>query len=216
MTPIRPGNIFGDMGVKEVFNLVIELLRESKAVSNFALIGKLALIPQVPSITSTLDIDFMALIENFEIFKEELKAYGFQTEEVKLPNGGMLIRFWQKETRVPVDVFEAKEAWQERIVRDALWIDFMGQRIPIARKEGILALKIAFYRDFKDREPVKILLKDPQLDRAYLNELLEQAGLQSKLATIARRVGVEICYTENKSKKMNTKLPPSFSPGHWK
>ena len=190
--------------MKETLIAAVKILRESKTVEDFALIGKLALIPQVASITSTLDIDFLAIIKNTEEFQKELKTLGFKTGKIKLPNKATLIRFWNKKKRIPVDVFEAKEAWQKKIVKDAFQIRFFNTEIPIARKEGILVLKIAFYRDFKDRDAVRILLEDQTLDRIYFERLLNQAGLTDQFQTIARKIW--------HTPKKNPKNPLSFGP----
>ena len=199
--------------MKDTFNHAIKILKASEAVRDFALIGKLALVPQVASITSTLDIDFLAILIDPELFEEELKQYGFQVGRVDLPEGGLLIRFWEEDRKIPIDVFNATSQWQEKIIQDALRIKFMNQEVPIARKEGVLVLKIAFFRDFKDRETVRMLLEDPQLDRRYFWQLLTEANLTERFESIVKRVGVKGWQTKEPNAQGNYKCIPPCDPG---
>ncbi len=186
---------------KQEFINALEILEKSPHIESFALIGKLGLIPQVPNITPTLDIDFLADINSPELFEKDLKRIGFCTGKIELPEGGYLIRFWREEAKIPIDIFKATKNWQKRIIKDALNISFLGKLLPIARKEGILALKIAYYRDFKDREAVKLLLEDTKIDYSYLMSLLKEADILSRFKFLIQELGVQPVWEKEEEDK---------------
>lgn len=145
-------------------------------VKDWTLVGKLALAPQV-EILPTVDLDFLVAFLDFEGLEKRLRFLSFKVAVVDLSGGKRLLRFWKEEDLIPVDLIEAKFPWEHLVIRDSLVLEVFERLVKVARKEDILVI---YYRDFKDRTDLELLLKASDLDEERVEFLAKQAGVLEK------------------------------------
>ena len=78
----------------------------------------------------------------------------------------------------------------EEAIEKAMEVEYKGVKTKIVRSEHLLAIMLQTYRP-KDRERMLLLLDEAQIDMPYLENVLEQHGLQEKWSKFRRRYSEE-------------------------
>jgi len=187
---------------KELKTLSKELskLRKEGKLKGYSLIGALAVSAHARP-RATQDIDFLVSAEKdffFRTFPKILEGKGYLIKVFKStfddPING-LIRIYDKDKTELADIIPVFWKWQDEIVNAAEEIDLSGLKLPVARIEDliILKLKAGGPQDLIDvEELIKAAKISKKIDINRLNLLAERAKVNKKLKIIADKMGLLI------------------------
>jgi predicted nucleotidyltransferase len=187
---------------KELKTLSKELtrLRREGKLKGYSLIGALAVSAHARP-RATQDIDFLVSAEKdffFRTFPKILEEKGYLVKVFKStlddPINGLIRIYDQDETEL-ADIIPVFWKWQEEIVTAAEEIDLSGIKLPVARIEDliILKLKAGGPQDLIDvEELIKAAKISRKIDLKRLVLLAERAKVDKKLKIMADKIGLSI------------------------
>ena len=180
-------------------SLALAKLQEDGKLAGYSLIGALAVSAHARP-RATQDIDFMVSAEQeffFKIFPKILEDKGYDLKVFKGhlddPING-LIRIYDKEDNVELaDIIPVFWKWQDEIVTAAQKIDFSGVKIPVARLEDLVILKLCAGgpQDIIDAEELlKVAKISKNIDYERMQTLAKRARVSKKLKKLASKTGI--------------------------
>jgi predicted nucleotidyltransferase len=187
---------------KELKVLSAELakLRKEGKLTGFSLIGALAVSAHARP-RATQDIDFMVSAERdffFRTFPKILEKKGYL---VKVFRGALddpingLIRIYDKDEAELADIIPVFWKWQDEIVAAAEEIALSGIKLPVARVEDLIVLKLKAGgpQDLIDvEELIKAAKISKKMDKKRLRLLAGRAKVDKKLKIVAAKTGLSI------------------------
>jgi predicted nucleotidyltransferase len=183
--------------MEKTFKKVISILKMSKDVEAYALIGGFAVGGWVtPRATKDIDIFVVcSAVSRYAIENGILKAIreaGFKTS-LEMGSPGDDIKFCIKAVSkegIPVDIIFATKKWEDEIIKDSLQVEILkGISIPIMRPEGLIVLKLKA-GSFQDLADVSRLLLEAEYDSQKLLLLAKRARVDKRLIKLRERLGL--------------------------
>ncbi|OGW11395.1 MAG: hypothetical protein A2W77_08175 [Nitrospinae bacterium RIFCSPLOWO2_12_39_16] len=182
--------------MENTFKKIISILKMSKDIEAYALIGGFAVGGWVTP-RATKDIDIFVVcstigrpaIENGILktlreaeFKSSLEI-GSPVDDIKF-----CIKAISKEG-TPVDIIFATKKWEDEIIKDSLQVEILkGISLPVIRPEGLIVLKLRA-GSFQDVADAARLLLEAEYDSQKLLLLAKRAKVDKRRVKLRERLG---------------------------
>ncbi|MEW6481478.1 MAG: nucleotidyltransferase [bacterium] len=167
--------------MKNVLNILNEL-KDKGLIKDYAIGGAIgALRWTQPFFTEDLDIFIILKKERGE---KELIILSPVYEYLK-KKGYTWKGHWIIIEGVPVDIFPADELEKEAI-EDAKETEYEGTKTKVMTPEYLVALFLRAFRE-KDKRKIEMILKQTDVDKEKLDEILNKYGLTEKFSKFKKR-----------------------------
>lgn len=183
--------------MEKTIKKIIKILEKDEHINAYALIGGLALGGWITP-RATKDIDLMVDIDKADRSAIEnglLKILTDSGLKGSLKTGAPEddIKFCIKavsDQGVPVDIIFVSRKWESEIVKHGARIQiFKGITLPVARPEGLIALKLRA-GSFQDIADASKLLMEAEYNRQDLLSLAKRARVDKRLMRLMKSLGL--------------------------
>lgn len=146
---------------------------------------------------ATFDIDAIGDIgeEALGIFLADLKKQGFSFDErnpVKLIAGLPFVTLYYRRSKLPVDLFLARNDFQKNVVRRSKSFRIGGMKLDVISPEDLILVKLLSGR-VRDMEDIRQILAENagSLDFKYLRQQSSNLGLRVFLEDEVKGLGIK-------------------------